>query len=105
MKKRLPMIAMIARGLLGFLVLVGVSAGMVVLFKMVTTLVTPALLVPVAMVFFGAYIYVVGRWVFRQRTRPLSSAHSKRLLRHLLGTKGPTRKSTPALRDKAARRW
>jgi len=105
MKKRLPMIAMIAKGFLGFLFLVGLSAGMVVLFKMVTALVEPPLLLPVAMVVFGAYIYAVGRWVFRQRTRPLSSARSKQLLRHLLGTKGPTRKSTPALRDKAARRW
>ena len=78
------MLVKIRKGLLLFLVYpVAYVVGIAIVFKIVIALVEPPFLIPVAMAAFVAYIYVFGRWVLRQKTRPLLSDRSKQMLRRL----------------------
>jgi hypothetical protein len=105
MKERLPMLVMIGRGLLFFLVYpVGFGVGVAIMLQIVNALVEPPFRIPVAMVAFVAYIYVFGRWVLRLKARPLLAERSKQKLRRIFGAVGPTRQSSRTLRDKTAQR-
>jgi len=62
MKERAPMLLMIGKGLLFFLVYpVGFGVGIAIVLQIVVALVELPFRIPVAMVVFVAYIYAFGR--------------------------------------------
>jgi len=74
MNKRPPIMVMIGKGLLLFLVYpVGFGVGFAIVLQIVIALVEPPFRIPVAMIAFVVYIYAFGRWILRLKPRPLLS--------------------------------
>jgi len=51
--------------------------GLVLIMQMIVSFIESPFRIPVAMIAFVAYIYALGRWVLRLKTRPLLPKTSK----------------------------
>jgi hypothetical protein len=104
MKQSKSWLSLLAKMVLYLMVLPALlGVGLAVMFQAISLYVQDPFRIPVALVAFVAYIYFVGRWVLRLKTRPILPPMLKRKLLHILASRhGLTPRSSGTPRKRGA---